>query len=77
MEGKVSFPNLAKWMRGAMREHQHHGMPMKDLDIAALSYPPKTTALRYQQMKAYGDHFQVSDCNMEGMVSFHCGVKTH
>jgi hypothetical protein len=25
-------------------------------------------------MKAYGNHFQVNDCNMKGMVSFDCGV---
>jgi hypothetical protein len=25
-------------------------------------------------MKAYGNHFWVSDCNTEGMVSFDCGV---
>jgi hypothetical protein len=25
-------------------------------------------------MKTYGNHFRVSGCNMEGMVSFDCGV---
>jgi hypothetical protein len=47
---------------------------MEDMDVDVLSCLPKTTTLRYQRMKAYGNHLQVSDCNMEGMVSFDCGV---
>ncbi len=30
--------------------------------------------LRYQRMKAYGNHFRVSDCNTKGVVSFDYGV---
>jgi hypothetical protein len=57
-----------------MKEHQHNGMPVEDLDVEALSCPPKMTTLKYQWMKAYGNHFPVSDCNMEGVISFDCGV---
>jgi hypothetical protein len=34
------------------------GMAMEDLDVDALSFPPSTKALRYQRMKAYGNHFE-------------------
>jgi hypothetical protein len=46
------------------------GMAMED----TLSCPPSTKALRYQRMKAYGNHFRTSDCNTKGMVNFDCGV---
>jgi hypothetical protein len=42
VEEEVSFPNLVEWVQGAVMEHQHHGMPMEDLDVDALSCPPKT-----------------------------------
>jgi len=74
VEGEASFLNLAEWVRGATREYQHNGMPMEDLGVEALSCLPKTNALRYQRMKAYGNHFRVNDCNMESMVSFDCGM---
>jgi hypothetical protein len=48
VEGEVSFPNFVEWVRGAMREHRHHGMPMEDLDVDVLSCPPKMTSLKYQ-----------------------------
>jgi hypothetical protein len=47
MEGETSFPKLTKWVQCAMREHQHNGMPMEDLNVRALSCLPKMTALRY------------------------------
>jgi hypothetical protein len=74
VEGKASFPNLAEWVWGVVREHRHNGMPMEELDVEALSCPPKTTTLRYQWMKAYGNHFWANDYNTEGMVNFDCGV---
>ncbi len=74
VEREVSFPNFVEWVWSVVKEHRHHGMPMEDLDVDVLSCLPKTTTLRYQRMKAYGNHLQVSDCNMEGMVSFDCGV---
>jgi hypothetical protein len=57
-----------------MKKRQSNGMPMEDTDVEALSCLPKTIALRYQRMKAYGNHFRVNDCNLESMVSFDCGV---
>jgi hypothetical protein len=77
VEGEASFLNLVEWVRGATREYQHNGMPMEDLGVEALSCLPKTNALRYQRMKAYGNHFRVNDCNMESMVSFDCGMASN
>jgi hypothetical protein len=31
--------------------------PMDDPNVGALNYPPSSKALRYQRMKAYGNHF--------------------
>jgi hypothetical protein len=35
---------------------------MEDQDVDPLSCPPSTKASRYQRMKAYNNHFRVSDC---------------
>ncbi len=74
MEAETSFPTLVEWVGNAIREHQHLGMALEDPNIDALSCTPTRKTWRYQRLKAYGNHFQVSDCNTEGMVSFDCGV---
>jgi hypothetical protein len=74
VEAETSFPILAKWVQDAIQEQRHMGMAMEDPNVDALNCPPSTKALRYQRMKAYGNHFRVNDCNTKGMVSFNCGV---
>ncbi len=49
-------------------------MAMEDPNVEALSCPPSTKALRYQRMKAYGNHLRINDCNTKGMFNFDCKV---
>ncbi len=49
---------------------------MEDSDMEALSCPPRTTALWYMKVKAYGNHFRVNECNTKGMVTFDYGLLT-
>jgi hypothetical protein len=58
----------------AMRAHWHLGIAMEDPNVDALSCPPPTKALRYQRLKAYGNHFWVNDCKLIGTISFDCEV---
>jgi hypothetical protein len=74
VEAETSFPTLVEWVWNVVQEHQHLGMALEDPEIDVLSCPPTRKTLRYQRLKAYGNHFQVSDCNTKGMVSFDCGV---
>ncbi len=68
VEVETSFPILAKWVWDDVWEQQHMGMAMEDPYVDTLSCPPSTKALRYQRMKAYGNHFQLNDCNTKGML---------
>jgi len=74
LEEDVTYPTLAKWVQGAVREAQRQGQPMEELDVLALCCPPVIITLRYQWLKAYGNHYQVSSCSTHGMVNCDCGV---
>jgi len=74
VEVETSFPILVEWMQNVIQEHWHRKMALEDPDIDALSCPPTRKTLRYQRLKAYGNHFRVNECYMEGMVNFDCGV---
>jgi hypothetical protein len=54
-------------------EHWDLGIAMEDPNVDALSLPPSIKALRYQRLKAYGNHFWVNDCNTKGMFSLIVG----
>jgi hypothetical protein len=49
---------------------------MEDLDVLALCCPPTITTLICQQLKAYGNHYQVSSCSTHGMVNYDYGVES-
>jgi hypothetical protein len=42
--------------------------------VLALCCPLTMTTLKYQQLKAYGNHYQVSSCSITRMVSYDYGV---
>jgi hypothetical protein len=71
---EVTYPTLAKWVQGVVQEVQCQGQVVEDLDVLGLCCPLAMTTLRYQQLKAYGNHYQVNSCSTVGMVSYDCGV---
>ncbi len=71
---EMTYPTLAKWVQGVVREAQHQGQAMEDHDVLALCCPPTMTTLRYQQLKAYGNHYWVSSCSIARMMNYDYGV---
>jgi hypothetical protein len=43
---------------------------VEDLDVLVLCCPLAMTNLRYQQLKAYDNHYRVNSCSIVGMVSY-------
>jgi hypothetical protein len=71
---EMTDPALAKWVQGAIQKAQHQGQAMEDIDVLALCCLPTMTTSRYQRLKTYGNHYQVSSCSTAGLVNYDCGV---
>jgi hypothetical protein len=68
----VQFPvelievfNLSNWIRNAIRTYIANGGTIKNKDVMHLLMKPKSIALRYTKMKAYGNHYRVNEGDAE------------
>jgi len=66
---------LAKWVRKAIHAHQATTSNMTiDLNLIHFFVPPSFIVLKYNKMKAYGNHFQIDNDQNSLLVTYDCGV---
>ncbi len=66
---------LAKRVRSLIHAHQVATSNMTlDLDLIHLSVPPSFIVLKYNKMKAYGNHFQINNDHNNLLVTYDCGI---
>ncbi len=66
---------LANWVRKVVRAHQATTSNMTiDPDLIHLFVPPSFIMLKYNKMKAYGNHFQIDNDQNSLLVTYDCGV---
>lgn len=67
------FPPFQEWIRPTIREHQMQH-PDIDKDLYLLSVPPRMAVQSYKRMKAFGNHFRVTDEEGLHSVSYDSGL---
>jgi hypothetical protein len=66
---------LAKWVKKTICAHQATTIDMTiDLDFIHLFVPPSFTMLRYNKLKAYGNHFQIDNDYNNLLITYDYGV---
>ncbi len=66
---------MVKWVKDAIRTHQHVVTSCLNIDLVLFSTPPSFIAMNYKKMKAYGDHFRVDDEQTHLLVTYDYSVK--
>ncbi len=66
----IKVGEMAKWVRDAICSHQVAGGSNIDPDFIYFTIPPSFTAFKYNEMKAYGNHFHVDNDRNNLLVTY-------
>jgi hypothetical protein len=73
LQGSLTFPELAEWLRETIREYMR-SHPDMDNDVCLMSTPPTKRVQVYKRMLAHGNHYRVRDSDTPYVTTYDCGL---